>query len=891
MATANKVYNISAKIDSKEAKKGRDNVVSYLDDIRKKSKNMGSSVDKDLKYDTRGSRKSLKSIEDGFDDITSSSRDSAKKVSRSLDNMKESAGKFGDKLGTVRKGITAVSTVAVGAGTAFAVYTKKVAENAVELDYLSSISGVGVERFQELAYGAKTVGVEQDKLSDIFKDSQEKMGDFIQTGGGPLADFFENIAPKVGVTADEFKNLTGPQVLQKYVNSLKDANVSQQDMTFYMEAIASDSMRLLPLLDNMGEKWDKLSSESKRFGNNLNEFEVKKLSEVNEGFNKMNGLIGGTMQGLIASFSSEINTAMENAAKNTQNIASNLVNVRDRLSEISELDLVQTQRRKADIAIELKRRQNESGIINAIKESYRIFADSESILAPDVSTLTGNSDAFKSTENLVKEQKEVNKQHEKNIKTKNKAIETQKQFNNFTEYSSLIIGEATESLKDNSKEIERNNTLQVFGVDSLKEYTKSIQKLGYETGLGFSKVSDIISEIQDNKLYDFYDNIGQKVRAYIKDNNLQVESNNRVSSSVDELTKKKESLISSINSEIEKLVKSNETFGMSEEEVVKYRIANGDLKDAIDMLGISGEEASRKILQLTKSMTMKEADATLLDEVKSLKNELTSMDLDGKELIDFNVMNEFGDQAEFASEKGKRALEDIKNIRYELERKAEAESFMERAKTDVELLTEELERLKNVEDLMSVEAFDKLSNEISDNIELAKIKADDFSNFMYETGKDIRSSFADAIGKGLDGDFESMFDSLQNTMRQKVAELLADQALNQLSNLFSGMFGGMGGGSGGFGSLLSGLFGGRSAGGYMSPNKPYIVGEKGPEVVYPNNPSSVQNAQNSGKSTNPNININIGSVGGNEKQVKESVAKIRKGIASSYEEAVRRGDR
>ena len=67
------------------------------------------------------------------------------------------------------------------------------------------------------------------------------VGDYVQTGAGPLADFFENIAPKVGLTADSFADLSSEQKLGAYVNALEKANLSQADMTFYMEAIASDA--------------------------------------------------------------------------------------------------------------------------------------------------------------------------------------------------------------------------------------------------------------------------------------------------------------------------------------------------------------------------------------------------------------------------------------------------------------------------------------------------------------------------------------------------------------------------------------------------------------------------------------------------------------------------
>lgn len=82
--------------------------------------------------------------------------------------------------------------------------------------------------------------------------SWDKFGDYFQTGGGAAADFFENIAPKVGLTADAFRNLSGPDALQAYYNALEKAGVSHQEMVFYMEALASDSSLLIPLLRENG---------------------------------------------------------------------------------------------------------------------------------------------------------------------------------------------------------------------------------------------------------------------------------------------------------------------------------------------------------------------------------------------------------------------------------------------------------------------------------------------------------------------------------------------------------------------------------------------------------------------------------------------------------------
>ena len=139
--------------------------------------------------------------------------------------------------------------------TALVVHSASVAK---EIANQASLAGLGTTEFQKYAAAAKSVGVEQDKLSDIFKDTNDKMGDFASTGGGELKDFFTNIAPKVGLTAESFKKLNSKDALALYVTSLEKANVSQQEMTFYMEAIANDSTALVPLLRNNGKAFDEL---------------------------------------------------------------------------------------------------------------------------------------------------------------------------------------------------------------------------------------------------------------------------------------------------------------------------------------------------------------------------------------------------------------------------------------------------------------------------------------------------------------------------------------------------------------------------------------------------------------------------------------------------------
>ena len=165
------------------------------------------------------------------------------------------------------KKFSVAAAAALGAAAAsFVALIPVAAKAAKEIDNFARVANTNTTVFQKWAAAAQTVGIEQEKLADILKDVNDRVGDFLTTGGGPMADFFENIAPKVGVTADQFARLSGPEALQLYVDSLEKAGVNQQQMTFYMEAMAGDLTNLVPLLRNGGAEMKRLGDAAEAAG-------------------------------------------------------------------------------------------------------------------------------------------------------------------------------------------------------------------------------------------------------------------------------------------------------------------------------------------------------------------------------------------------------------------------------------------------------------------------------------------------------------------------------------------------------------------------------------------------------------------------------------------------
>ena len=205
------------------------------------------------------------------------------RTTRAFNAMSGAAGKVG----------IALSATAVVAG--FTRLVDNASQTAKELQNLSRISGVNVEDFQKLAFASRSVGVEQDKLADILKDVNDKFGDYFATGAGPLADFFENIAPKVGVTAKAFQGLSSDKALGLYVKTLQEAGVNQQELTFYMEAIASDATALTPLLLNNASAMTELGARAEALGVILDEDLIGKSAKLRQKWDEVMGAMSARL--------------------------------------------------------------------------------------------------------------------------------------------------------------------------------------------------------------------------------------------------------------------------------------------------------------------------------------------------------------------------------------------------------------------------------------------------------------------------------------------------------------------------------------------------------------------------------------------------------------------
>ncbi|GMM70906.1 hypothetical protein MTsDn5_08580 [Alteromonas gracilis] len=186
------------------------------------------------------------------------------------------------KLGTVTKQAAATAAAVAGVTASFAVMASDAVDSAKELDAQAQLADETVEEFQALSYAFGQFNISQEKFADISKDVQDKLGDFLATGAGPFKDFFEQVAPKVGLTADALKNLSSSEVLIAVKKAMDDANVSAKEQVFYMEALANDATLLLPALEDNGRVVNELAQEYRDLNLAISETDVTKVKELSD---------------------------------------------------------------------------------------------------------------------------------------------------------------------------------------------------------------------------------------------------------------------------------------------------------------------------------------------------------------------------------------------------------------------------------------------------------------------------------------------------------------------------------------------------------------------------------------------------------------------------------
>lgn len=216
----------------------------------------------------RGYTKEARAANDGNASLT-------KSLESAADNAKSAGQNFLKLSGTV----AGMAGSIVGA-TGYLITRQ--AEQAREIERMATVAQVSVEQIQALSYASTKYNIAGDKMADILKDVNDKLGDYAATGGGEFKDFFEQVAPKVGLTVQQLQKMAGPEVLLAVKAAMDQANVPMKQQIFYLESIANDATALMPLLENKGAKLYDLTQRYQDLNVAMSEYDIEKFKQMDQ---------------------------------------------------------------------------------------------------------------------------------------------------------------------------------------------------------------------------------------------------------------------------------------------------------------------------------------------------------------------------------------------------------------------------------------------------------------------------------------------------------------------------------------------------------------------------------------------------------------------------------
>ncbi|AUR89630.1 coil containing protein [Vibrio phage 1.127.O._10N.286.52.E12] len=213
-----------------------------------------------------------------------------------LDKMGQVAEKTEGKLTKAAKGAKAtgaamatLGTAAIGATTAIAAMLYKLGSMERELQASARMAGLTTDQFEAMGFAYQQFGLTVEQVNDIYKDSRERIGEWLNSQSGALQDFGDAMGMSKGeITkfAQEVDGLNGQQLLQRMMDDLEGAGVSGNQLSGVFEAMASEATRMIPALENNGRAIDELSTEYIKFNAafSLNEEDVERYATLNKNF-------------------------------------------------------------------------------------------------------------------------------------------------------------------------------------------------------------------------------------------------------------------------------------------------------------------------------------------------------------------------------------------------------------------------------------------------------------------------------------------------------------------------------------------------------------------------------------------------------------------------------
>lgn len=183
---------------------------------------------------------------------------------------------------------TAASAAAIGVGVAGYNLLKNTSRQITESDRWAKSLNMSTQSLLAWQYAAEKAGVSGDQMADIFKDIGDKIGDSVLNKSGEAVDALDALglsAKKLSSESPDKQLLAISDALSKIKTNAEKTNI--------LESLGNDLSKLLPLLDQGGDKLQKYMKAAKEFGVAPDDTDIESLVKVNSIFEDMENQVKG----------------------------------------------------------------------------------------------------------------------------------------------------------------------------------------------------------------------------------------------------------------------------------------------------------------------------------------------------------------------------------------------------------------------------------------------------------------------------------------------------------------------------------------------------------------------------------------------------------------------
>ncbi|MED8104339.1 phage tail tape measure C-terminal domain-containing protein [Escherichia coli] len=192
----------------------------------------------------------------------------------------------------VATAFAAASSAAVGTAAGVGAYgfnlLKSSSSQIAEAKRLSDALGMSTQALLSWQYAAGKAGVSGEQIADIFKDLGDKIGDAALNKSGEAVDALDAL----GLSAEKLKRVSPDEQLLAISDALKKIGTTSEKTTI-LESLGNDLSRMLPLLEQGGEKLRQYMAAAQTFGVAPDDADIEKLVRTNALFEDMASQVDG----------------------------------------------------------------------------------------------------------------------------------------------------------------------------------------------------------------------------------------------------------------------------------------------------------------------------------------------------------------------------------------------------------------------------------------------------------------------------------------------------------------------------------------------------------------------------------------------------------------------